>query len=62
MLLLIDQYTLPPLTTAVIMVDNTSMEELEREVAAAERKVLEARKLACQLKWQVKVARSLSFC
>ena len=48
------------MTAAVIMVDNRSLEELEREVAAAERKVLEARKLASQLKQRVKVARSLS--
>ncbi len=42
----------------VIMVDNKSLEELERESAEAERRVEEAKQLALQLKRKVAYARS----
>jgi len=40
------------------MVDNRSLEELEREVKEAEKKVQEAQVLAAQLKLKVNYARS----
>ncbi len=44
----------------MILVDNRSLEELERESAEAERRVDEAKQLAIQLKRRVAYARNAS--
>ncbi len=57
-ILLVSCDPLPPCVDVMIMVDNKSLAQLERESAEAERNVEEARQLALQLKRKVAFARS----